>query len=98
MSAVLYYNVPIIYNLGKFAASVVDNGGKLPPVYKLTPVARYYTPAIPVAKFAVSVVNTSGNFATGVIDTGGAHLLAYLCEFSKKFEMILMLFSGTWGK
>ncbi len=79
--------------MGKFAASVVDTGGKL------IPVARYQNNSyIPVAKFAVGVVNTSGNFATGVVDTGGAHLLAYLCEFSKKFEMILMLFSGTWEK
>jgi hypothetical protein len=31
-------------------------------------------------------------FATGVVDTGGAP------EFSKKFEMILTLLSGAWGK
>jgi hypothetical protein len=54
-----------------------------------------------VAKFIVSVVDTGGIFAAGVVDTGGnfATLTCeYLCEFSKKFEMTLMLFSGAWGK
>jgi hypothetical protein len=38
-------------------------------------------------------------FATGVNDTGGApRPCEYLCEFSEKFEMILMLLSGAWGK
>jgi hypothetical protein len=30
------------------------------------------TPAVPVTKFATELVDTSGKFATGVIDTGGA--------------------------
>jgi hypothetical protein len=42
-------------------------------------------------------------FAAGVVDTGGNLPLVsltceYLREFSKKFEMILMLLSGAWGK
>jgi hypothetical protein len=39
-------------------------------------------------------------FATGVIDTGGKCTLTCedLREFSKKFEMILLLLSGAWGK
>jgi hypothetical protein len=49
---------------GKFAASVVDTGRKLPPVS--TTMAKL------MAKFAASFVDTGGKFATGVIDTGGA--------------------------
>jgi hypothetical protein len=75
---------------GKFAAGVVDTGGNLSPCR-----------------------NTGGKFATGVNNTRGTgtgnlpqvllipvvHLdLQYLREFSKKFEMILMLLSGAWGK
>ncbi len=39
-------------------------------------------------------------FATGVVDNSGVDTMTceYLQEFSKKFEMILMLFSGAWGK
>ncbi len=62
-----------------------------------------------MAKFSAGVIDTGGKFAAGVVDTGGnlppvsltpvVHLdLQYLREFSKKFEMILMLFSGAWGK
>ncbi len=51
-----------------------------------------------VAKFAAGVIDTSGKFATSVVDTGGAPWLEYLREFSKKFEMILILLSGAWGK
>jgi hypothetical protein len=40
-----------------FAAGVVDTGVNLPPVST--------TPAVLVAKFAYSVVDTSGKFATG---------------------------------
>ncbi len=50
-----------------FAAGVVDNGGKLPPVQQ------------PVANFAAGVVATGGKlpppggkFVAGVVDTGGA--------------------------
>jgi hypothetical protein len=64
-------------------------------------------------KFAAGVIDTGGNlppasttqgelvakFAAGVFDTSGAPLTCdYLCEFSKKFEMTLMLLSGAWGK
>jgi hypothetical protein len=35
----------------------------------LTPVST--TPAVPLAKFAVGVVDTGGKFATVVVDTGG---------------------------
>ncbi len=52
-----------------------------------------------VAKFAAGVVDTAGKFATGVVDTGGAPWLANISvNFLKKFEMILMLLSGAWGK
>jgi hypothetical protein len=46
----------------KFAASVVDTGGNLPPVST--------TQGELVAKFAAGVVDTGGKFATGVVDTG----------------------------
>ncbi len=59
-----------------------------------------------MAKFAASgVVDTGVNFATCVIDTGGnsdtggaPRLANIFVNFSKKFEMTLMLFSGAWGK
>jgi hypothetical protein len=43
-------------------------------------------------------------FAAGVVDTGGklhrwcTLTCEYLRKFLKKFEMILMLLSGAWGK
>ncbi len=70
--------------MAKFAASVVDTGGK----------------------FAAGVVDTGGNLPS-VSLTLVANLppvsltrwctltCEYLCEFSKKFEMILMLLSGA---
>jgi hypothetical protein len=45
------------------------------------------TTAVPVAKFT-----------TGVVDIPVVHLDLYLGDFSKKFEMTLMLLSGVWGK
>ncbi len=36
-------------------------------------------------------------FAAGVVDTGGA-TCEYLREFSKKFETVLMGYSGAGGK
>ncbi len=65
------------------------------------------------SKFAASIVDTGAKFATGVNHTRGTggkichrccwHLWCtltceYLREFSKKFEMILMLLSEAWGK
>ncbi len=41
-----------------------------------------------MAKFAAGIADTDGNFATGVVDTGAAPLLAR--EFSKKIETVLM--------
>jgi hypothetical protein len=81
---------------GKFAAAVVDISGNLPPVsltqvenlppVLLTPLANLppisTTPMVPVAKFAADVV---------------AFTCEYLCEFSKKFQMTLIVFSGAWG-
>ncbi len=50
-------------------------------------------------KFAAGVVGTGGHFAAGVVDTGGAPLTGeYLREFSKKFETVLMGYSGAGGK
>jgi hypothetical protein len=59
----------------------------LPPV-SLTPVAN-----------AAGVVDTGGKFSTGVIDTGGAPLLGNIsANFRKKFETVLMGYSGAGGK
>jgi hypothetical protein len=78
----------------------------LPPVSK--------TLAKLVAKFAAGVGDTGGKFASGVVDTGSnfaarvidtSHLhrwctltCKYLREFSKKFETVLMGYSGVGGK
>jgi hypothetical protein len=69
------------YTGGKFAASVVDTGGNLPPAsltpapVSLTPVANLLpvstTQGELVAKFAAGVIDTSGKFAAGVVDTSG---------------------------
>jgi hypothetical protein len=72
---------------------VVDTGGNLPPASLTTTQGKL------VAKFAAGVVDTGGKFAAGVVDTGGnlppvsltPVACEYLREFSKKFEMILML-------
>ncbi len=87
---------------GKFAAGVFDTGGKLPPVSlipaaNLPPVAT--TLAKMVANFAAGVVDTGGKFATGVVDIGGAPLLANIfANFRKKFQTVLMGYSGDEGK
>jgi hypothetical protein len=77
---------------GKFTASVIDTGGKMPPVST--------TPAVLVTKFTTNVNDNCGKFASGVADTSKLCTLTckYLSEFSKKFEITLMLFSWTWGK
>ncbi len=70
---------------------------RLTPMANLPPVST--TQGELVAKFAAGVFDTSGKFAAGVNDTGGAPWLANIsANFRKKFEMILMLFSGAWGK
>jgi hypothetical protein len=62
-----------------------------------------------MAKFASGVVDTDSNFAAGVVDTGGEFATdtggapwsltcEYLCEFLKKFETVLMGYSGAGGK
>jgi hypothetical protein len=52
-----------------FATGVVDTGGKLAKL---------------VAKFAAGVADTGGKFATGVVDTGGAPLLANISANFRK--------------
>jgi hypothetical protein len=52
--------------------------------------------------FAAGIDDTSGirgKIAADVIDTGWCTMTCkYLCEYTKKNEMTLMLFSGTWWK
>jgi hypothetical protein len=48
--------------------------------------------------FATGVIDTGGKFAAGV-DIGGAPLLANISAiFSKKFETVLMGYSGAGGE
>ncbi len=77
---------------GKFAAGVVDSGGKLPPV-SLIPAANLPPVSTTLAKLVAK-------FAAGVVDTRGAPLpwCEYLREFSKKFETVLMRYSGAGGE
>jgi hypothetical protein len=78
-----------------FATGVVDTCGNLPPAL-LTPVANF--PPIPLTLAAnlppvsTTSVELVSKFATGVVDTGGAPLIAQ--QIFKKFEMTLVLFSG----
>ncbi len=50
-------------------------------------------------KFPAGVVDTGGKFSTGVVDTGGAPWLVNIfVNFFKKFETVLMGYSGAGGK
>jgi hypothetical protein len=59
----------VLYTGDKFSASDVDTGGYLPPA-SLTPVANLPSVSTTLAKMVEN--DTSGEFATGVVDTGGA--------------------------
>ncbi len=75
----------------------------LTPLANLPPVSK--TSVVPVAnsagvvdtgdKFATGVVDTSDKFVTGAIDTVGAPCWQISLQI---FEMILILFEGTWEK
>jgi hypothetical protein len=59
----------------------------------LTPAANLPLVSLtPVSTTQAKLVDTGGN------DTGGALWLANVSANFEKFEMILMLFSGAWGK
>ncbi len=88
------------------AAGVVDTGGKFAAGInntsktggKICRQCCWYQ-----CKFAAGVVDTGGNFAIGVIETGATGVAdtltcEYLREFSKKFETVLMGYSGAGGK
>ncbi len=91
---------------GKSAAGIVDTGCKFATGINNKRETGGYTGG----KFATGVVDTCGNFAAGVvdncgkfatsvIDTGGASLLCeYLRKFLKKFETVLMEYSGAGRK
>jgi hypothetical protein len=51
-----------------------------------------------VEKFADGVVDTSGKFAKGFVDTDCAPSLLNISKIFEKFEMSLMLFLGALGK
>ncbi len=81
-----YWQIGVNNTGGKLAASVNDNGRKSPlastipavnlPPLSLTPVAFLplvsTTPAVPVAKFSASVIDTGGKFTIGANNTGVA--------------------------
>jgi hypothetical protein len=70
-----------------FATGVIDTGGKFAAVVIDTG-----------GNFAASVVDTRGKFATSVVDTVSAPLLANIsANFRKKFETVLMGYSGAGG-
>ncbi len=69
---------------GKFAAGVVDTSGNLPPA-SLPPVST-------------TLAKLVKKFAGGVVDAVDTLTCDYLREFSKKFEAVLMLYSGAGGK
>jgi hypothetical protein len=56
-----------------------------------TPVANLPPPV------STTLAKLVAKFATVVVDTGGS-TCEYLCEFSKKFETVLMGYSGAGGK
>jgi hypothetical protein len=84
-----------------FATGVVDTGGIFATGINNTSETG--------AKFAAGVVDTGGKFATGVVDTGGNFAAGSLIpvvnldlristRISRKFETVLMVYSGAWGK
>jgi hypothetical protein len=75
---------------GKFAAGVVDTGGKLPPASLTTAANLPPVSLTPVANLP-PVSTTQGELVAKLT-------CEYLRKFSEKFEMILMLLSGAWGK
>jgi hypothetical protein len=75
----------VVYTGGKFAAGVIATGGNL-PLASLTPVATLLQISTTLAKLVEK-------FASWCTLT-----CKYLCEFSKKFETILMEYSEAVGK
>jgi hypothetical protein len=53
-----------------------------------------------LSKFATGINHTSstGGKIYAVVYTGDVPWCEYFFKFLKKFEMVLMLFSGAWGK
>jgi hypothetical protein len=81
------FAIGVVYTSGKFAASVVDTVGNLPPV-SLTPVANLPS-YLPVANLlplvSTALAKLVEKFAAGVVDTGGASWLGNIsANFQKK--------------
>ena len=91
----------VVYTGGKFAAGVIDTWqfatASLTPVANLSPVSL--TPVANLPRASTTLAKLVKKFATGVVDTGWCTLTSeYLCEFLKKFKMVLMEYSGAGGK
>jgi hypothetical protein len=85
-----------------FAAGVVDTGGNL-PLASLTPAANLppvsLTPVANLPPVSTAQGDLVAKFAAGVVDLRICTLICeYLREFSKKFETVLMGYSGAGGK
>jgi hypothetical protein len=55
---------PLFATGGKFAAGVVDTGGKLPPLSNL--------PTVSLPPVSTTLLKVVAKFATGFVDTGGS--------------------------
>ncbi len=55
------------------------------------------TPVANLPSVSTTLAKLVAKFATGFVDTGGS-TCEYLCEFSKKFETVLIGYSGAGGK
>ncbi len=79
----------VVDNSGKFAASIVDSGGKF---------ATGINSASETGGKICPWCRIRGKFATGVWYRWCTFTCEYLREFSKKFETVLMEYSGAGGK
>ncbi len=73
-----------------FATGVVETGGNLPPAANLPPVSL--TPVANLPPVSTTQGELVAKFAAGVVD------LRISPRIFEKFEMILTLLSGAWGK
>jgi hypothetical protein len=73
-----------------FATGVIDTGGKS--------VAGVVDTGGNLPLVSTTLGKLVAKFAAGVADTGGTFTCEYLREFSKKFETVLMGYSGAGGK
>ncbi len=92
----LQFATGVVETSGKFAAGNVDTGGKFATVVNNTRGTG--------GKICRRLILVANLLPVSLIPAAICHrcrwtlTCEYLLEFSKKFEMILMLLSGAWGK